>query len=237
MAPKRARGEKPAQMDPGEDGEELQGAFGEAVDLISSESSSKDIAELKDMFQKFLVNQKVTQDCQEQENARQETRWRSLQHQFRLLQEVGQHTAQENLPAGGSKDPGTSSRISYGAQHTAAGCRWMEPKMQQLSEMDDTEHYLTTFERIPTVCKWPPEDWAIRLVPLLTDKARATYVAIAVDEVTDYAQVREAIFRKYSINAETYRQRFRTMEETPKELCSVERFVLQVDETCREDRL
>ncbi|KAF4118895.1 hypothetical protein G5714_000946 [Onychostoma macrolepis] len=69
---------------------ELQGAFEGAVELIPAESSSKDIAELKDMFQKFLVDQKVKQDRQEQENARQETRWRSLQHQFRLLQgEVG----------------------------------------------------------------------------------------------------------------------------------------------------
>lgn len=89
-------------MDPGEDGEELQGAFGGAVELIPSESSSSDNAELKDMFQKFLVDQKVRQDGLEQENARQETRWRSLQHQFRLLQgEVGQHTSRGTLSAGG----------------------------------------------------------------------------------------------------------------------------------------
>ncbi|XP_051748280.1 zinc finger protein 394-like [Ctenopharyngodon idella] len=94
--------------------------------------------------------------------------------------------------------------------------------MQQLSEMDDIKHYLTTFEQIATVCKWPPEDWAIRLVPLLTGKARAAYVAMDVEEATDYGQVREAILKKYSINAETYRQRFHSMEvlmeETPKEL-------------------
>ncbi len=52
MSPKRARGEKPAQMDPGKDGEELQGDFRGAVELIPSDSSSKGIAELKDMFQK-----------------------------------------------------------------------------------------------------------------------------------------------------------------------------------------
>lgn len=94
--------------------------------------------------------------------------------------------------------------------------------MQQLSEMDDIEHYLTTFERIATVCKWPPEDWVIQLVPLLTGKARAAYVAMDVEEATNYAQVREAILMKYSINAETCHQRFRSMEvlmeETPKEL-------------------
>ncbi|KAL1263456.1 hypothetical protein QQF64_006195 [Cirrhinus molitorella] len=222
MAPKRARGEKPAQMDPGDDVEDLQGAGGSAVELMPSESSSQDIADLKDMFQKFLMDQKVRQVRQEQENAWQETRWRSLQHQFRLLQgEVSQHTSRGNLPAAGSEDQGTSSRMSDGGQHPFAGGLLKEPKMQQLSEMDDIEHYLTTFERIATVCKWPSEDWAIRLVPLLTGKARAAYVAMDVEEMTDYGQVKEAILKKYSINSETYRQRFCTMEvlmeETPKE--------------------
>lgn len=75
--------------------------------------------------------------------------------------------------------------------------------MQQLSEMDDVEHYLTTFEQIATVCRWPPEEWAIRLVLLLTGKARPAYVAMDVD-LSDYGEVREAKLKKYSINAETY---------------------------------
>ncbi len=41
-------------------------------------------------------------------------------------------------------------------------------------------------------------------------------------DVIDYTHVKEAILKKYSINHETYRQRFRAMEvleeETPKEL-------------------
>lgn len=82
MAPKRAHTEKPVQMDPGK---ELQGASGGAVEPVPSESSSKGIAEVKDMFQKLLVDQRERQVCQEQENAQQETRWKSLQHQFRLL--------------------------------------------------------------------------------------------------------------------------------------------------------
>lgn len=85
-----------------------------------------------------------------------------------------------------------------------------EPKMQQFSEMDDMEHYLTILERIATVCKWPPEDLATRLVLLLTGKTHAAFVALDVEEATYYGQVREAI---YSIYAETYRQWFRSMEE------------------------
>lgn len=51
-----------------------------------------------------------------------------------------------------------------------------EPHLQRLSETDDVEHYLATFERIAMACRWPTTDWAVRLVPLLSGKARAAYV-------------------------------------------------------------
>lgn len=51
------------------------------------------------------------------------------------------------------------------------GYALQEPRMQQLCESDDIEHYLTTFERIAEVCRWPRGDWAIRLIQLLTGKA------------------------------------------------------------------
>ncbi|XP_073726116.1 uncharacterized protein [Misgurnus anguillicaudatus] len=221
MAPKRSRTETQALGDPENDnGSDPQGAGGGDGKQISSESSSRDIAELKDMFQRFVVDQQDRQVLQEQENARQETRLKSLQHQFRLLQ--GYHGSVGSLQPGGSEGPDTYARNADRIQHPSVGGLMKEPKMQQLGEMDDIEHYLTTFERIAIVCRWPTEDWAIRLVPLLTGKARAAYVAMDLEEATDYEQVKEAILRKYSINAEVYRQRFRSMEvlteETPKEL-------------------
>uniref|UniRef100_A0AAR2JZ05 SCAN box domain-containing protein n=1 Tax=Pygocentrus nattereri TaxID=42514 RepID=A0AAR2JZ05_PYGNA len=56
----------------------------------------------------------------------------------------------------------------------------------------------------------------------LATTARSAYVSMDVDESSEYALVKEAILKKYSINAETYRQRFRSLEvsaaETPKEV-------------------
>ncbi len=69
-----------------------------------------------------------------------------------------------------------------------------------LCEEDDIEHYLTTFERIAEVCRWPREDWVIRLIPLLTGKACSAYVAMDVMDAREYAHVNEAILAKYSIN-------------------------------------
>lgn len=48
---------------------------------------------------------------------------------------------------------------------------WKSPKMQPYNKGKDTEHYLTTFERIASECQRPHEDWALHFTPLLTGKA------------------------------------------------------------------
>ena len=59
-------------------------------------------------------------------------------------------------------------------------------------------------------------------MPLLDGKARAAYVAMDSDYASEYDAMKEAILRKYEINRETYRTRFRFDEvqsgETPREL-------------------
>ena len=97
-----------------------------------------------------------------------------------------------------------------------------EPRLLRLNETDDIEHFLITFERIAEACQWPTTDWAVRLVALLTGKARAAYVNMDREESLDYEKVKAAILDKYNINQETYRIQFRETEvredETPKEL-------------------
>ncbi|XP_052406338.1 uncharacterized protein LOC127952096 [Carassius gibelio] len=225
MAPKKAvRAGVPADIEVIPDGGEIltEDAAG-AAGHMTEEESEDEVLELKQMFQRFMQDQQERDARQAQEAVRQETRWKSLQHQFRLFQgEVGQRTSLEDLQDRGAVEPKESSRASSGSHNRSHGYVLQEPKMQQLSESDDIEHYLTAFERIAEVCRWPREDWAIRLLPLLTGKARAAYVAMDVEDAIDYVQVKEAILKKYSINHETYRQRFRAMEvleeETPKEL-------------------
>lgn len=94
--------------------------------------------------------------------------------------------------------------------------------MQQLTELDDIEHYLTTFERIAVACWWPTTDWAVILVPLLTGKARSAYVHMDIVESLNYQKVKTAILNKYDINSESSRLQFRSSDvgkdETPKEL-------------------
>ncbi len=129
-----------------------------AAGHISDEESEGDVLELKRMFQRFMRDQQERDERQAQEAARQETRWKSLHHQFRLLQgEFSQRTSLEDLRDRGAAEPEESTRASIGSRNMSPRYALQEPKMQQLCESDDIEHYLTTFERIAEVCRWPRE--------------------------------------------------------------------------------
>lgn len=94
--------------------------------------------------------------------------------------------------------------------------------MQKYTEGEDIEHFLTGFERIAGASGCPREQWAMHLVPLLTGKAKAAYIAMDFEQTMKYDSVKTAILEKFEINPETYRQRFRALDvqhdETPKEL-------------------
>lgn len=68
------------------------------------------------------------------------------------------------------------------------------------SNDEDIEHYLTTSERIAHPCRWPMQDWVLYLLPLLSGKARAAYVAMDVDNSLDYDCVKHAILDKLTGN-------------------------------------
>ena len=84
-----------------------------------------------------------------------------------------------------------------------------QPKLQRLSESDDVEHFLTTFERLAQAYEWPPDMWVLNLAPLLTGKAQSAYASMDMDKAREYQSVKEAILKRYDIHEETYRQRFR----------------------------
>ena len=81
--------------------------------------------------------------------------------------------------------------------------------LTKLSEHEDIEAYLTTFERLMTIYKVEEMRWAVKLAPQLTGRVQQAYAAMSVEAAGDYAQVKQAILRRYDISEETYRQRFR----------------------------
>jgi predicted aspartyl protease len=82
-------------------------------------------------------------------------------------------------------------------------------KLQKLTESDDVEAFLTTFERIMRAYHVPEVRWVYKLAPNLTGKAQLAYAGMPVAEEGDYTALKTAILKRYDINEESYRQRFR----------------------------
>ena len=83
-------------------------------------------------------------------------------------------------------------------------------KLVPLSERDDIEAYLVTFERIMKAHKIKEDRWAHYLAPQLTGRAQLAFAALPTAESGKYESIRAAILQRYDINEEAYRRRFRT---------------------------
>ena len=97
-------------------------------------------------------------------------------------------------------------------------------KLTRLTDADDIESFLTTFERLMQVYEIDSARWAFTLAPQLTGKAQQVYAALSSDEAQDYNKVKAAILCRYNINDETYRRRFRGLKfkqgHTPTEIAT-----------------
>ena len=78
-------------------------------------------------------------------------------------------------------------------------------KLTRLTETDDIESYLTTFERLMKAYEIKESRWAFKLAPQLTGRAQQAYAALEPADAECYATVKAAILRRYNINEETYR--------------------------------
>lgn len=195
------------------------------------------MAELTEAVTSLIQTQRERDEKAESDRAHQEKRWQLMQHQFSQLQaqvrqcsrewqnersrgQLDEHVSQTDITEEELEEPAGAhgSHFEPGTKRPS----FRELKLQPIAPDDDNEHYLTTFERMVTVCCWPRKEWAIRLIPLLTGKARSASVSMDYDHTQDYEKVKEAILSKYEITYEIYRQRFRALDiqpgETPKEL-------------------
>lgn len=158
----------------------------------------------------------------------QDERWNKMQEDISHLQrEMQQSRAEQREDPGelrAEEPPTQSSHYDqmYSRHSSTTRNSWKGPKMQPYTDGEDIEHYLCTFERIAHACQWPCDEWALRLAPLLTGKARSAYVAMDIDDTMNYNRVKRAVLQKFEISTETYRRRFRSTElgeeESPREL-------------------
>ena len=69
------------------------------------------------------------------------------------------------------------------------------------------------FERVANAYKWLDDVWVLRLASLLTGKSQAAYANMDAAKSKEFKEVKQAILKRYNINEETYRQRFRNTKK------------------------
>ena len=77
-------------------------------------------------------------------------------------------------------------------------------KLVPLTEQDDMEAYLITFERIMQRYDISCEQWTYYIAPQLTGKAQQAFAALPTGESKDYDRVKAAILTVYGVSKETY---------------------------------
>ena len=215
------------------------GACKAALGSEGEENREPSLRDLAGIIQAFMGQQEAREVKQREEVTWQEQQYQTLQQQLRLVQqEVQAHTSPVAELTSTVPHPletpcsehdhqqaraAASTEFIHSSNNISGQSRFShEPRLEKLTENDDVEHFLLTFERIAAACRWPKADWVFRLIPLLTGKARGAYVHMDIDDSLEYDEVKTAILKKYDINPETYRQRFRSVDvgpdESPKEL-------------------
>ena len=168
---------------------------------------------LTELVKALLVNQERREEEQRRrEEARIEEQRKREEAMERRMQEFQNEVLRSMVERAHGRDEGLSRRAPDSL------------KLAKLTESDDIEAYLTTFERLMLAYEIDTSRWAFLLAPQLTGKAQQAYAAMSQSNSSKYEEMKTAILCRYDINEETYRQRFRSAKqrggETPVELAT-----------------
>ena len=152
----------------------------------------------------------------EEERRRYEEEWRRKEEEWRRREEERARRSEEimrTLTASLAEREPRRPRTEFGVDLL---------KLTKLTLSDDIEAFMTTFERSTEAHEIERVKWLVLLAPQLTGKAQQAYAALSSEDSKNFTKVKEAIFKRYDINEETYRQRFRSAKakegESPTEI-------------------
>ncbi|XP_067684362.1 uncharacterized protein [Haliotis asinina] len=95
-----------------------------------------------------------------------------------------------------------------------------KPKLTPFDERrDNMDSYLNRFERYATCNQWLEEEWANILSALLTGKALEVYSRLDFDAANDYQSLKQALLRRFRLNDEGFRMKFRNAKIEADESC------------------
>lgn len=85
----------------------------------------------------------------------------------------------------------------------------------KMAPEDDLEAFLLEFECVAEGSMWPREEWASRLTPLLSGKAKEISQTLPPSLAANYHHLKDAILHNVGVSEETYRRKFRSLTFTP----------------------
>ncbi|XP_051989667.1 zinc finger protein 445-like [Xyrauchen texanus] len=86
------------------------------------------------------------------------------------------------------------------------------PALQKMGPADDTEAFIDLFERTAEIWGWPQDQWAARLVPLLSGEAQLAAQQLPASSLLAYPDLRKAILQRVGRSPEESRQLFRALK-------------------------
>ncbi|XP_067260366.1 uncharacterized protein [Chanodichthys erythropterus] len=85
--------------------------------------------------------------------------------------------------------------------------------LNKMGPLDDPEVFLDLFERSVEACKWPRDQWSMRLVLLLSGEAQVAAQQLPIPNLLVYEDLRQAIVQRVGRTPEQHRQRFRSLDQ------------------------
>lgn len=128
-----------------------------------------------------------------------------------LPQAAGGRTFLSEPPQGQLEDHLPVMPLPPAAPQAAPFRRYHEPRIPDFVEGEDVESFFVRFERIARTWGWPADEWAARMVTLLTGKALEAYAGMDELRSGSYDDIKAAVLAKYNVSEETYRLRFRSL--------------------------
>ncbi len=75
--------------------------------------------------------------------------------------------------------------------------------LNKMGPQDDLEAFIDLFERTAEACGWPPANWPVRLIPLLSGEAQLAAQQLPVQNLLVYNDLKRAILQRVGLNPET----------------------------------
>ena len=95
------------------------------------------------------------------------------------------------------------------------------PKLPKFEEgKDEMDAFLERFERFATLQDWPREGWAINVSSLLMGTALQVCASLSETEARDYEGLKMALLKRFDLNEEGYRRKFRNTKPMGAETAS-----------------